>query len=214
MSPRLPAALAGPPCVSSFPLPSLEQTAGRAGLPGAPREDTERPKVPGCRGASGTEGIQGTAEGLGQRRRQRPSWRQRGRLTQGVGLGVAAQVGQVVSPLGPSRGGWRRSQGLILSAGQAWAARTAGTAWAAWAGRAARAARAGWGSAHGQRGQRAQRGWHGQGGQWGQRGDGKGAMAEQGSVCEMAAKAEQGTVGCEGSLCQEQNPSSARLPPL
>lgn len=193
MSPRLPPALAGPPCVSSLPLPSLERTAGRAGLPEPPREETEPPKVPLCRGASEREGIQGTAEGLGQRRRQRPSWRQRGRLTQGVGLGVAAQVGQVVSPLGPSRGGWRRSQGLILSAGQARAAGTAGTVRAAWAGRGARAARAA-------RMARAGRGREGCDGRPGEHRQSRAACGE------MAAKAEQGTVGCEGSCARSRNP--------
>lgn len=65
MSPRLPPALAGPPWVSSFPLPSLEQMAERAGLPEAPREETERPKVPLCRGASGSEGGPGERGGSG-----------------------------------------------------------------------------------------------------------------------------------------------------
>lgn len=134
------------------------------------------------------KGSRGSAEGLGQRRRETPSWRRRDRLSQGVGLGVAAQVGQVVSPLGQSRAGWRRSQGLILSAGRAGAARRASTLWARWARRGAlvsRAAMANWGSV-----------WcHGSKGRWGLHGH-----------CGVGWQ--------RGQLCQQQNLHSVRLPPL
>lgn len=58
----------------------------------------EGTKFPLWRGVSG---VRGSEQGSGESRQGRPGrWCRTGRLTQGVGLGVAAQVGQVVSPLG------------------------------------------------------------------------------------------------------------------
>lgn len=129
----LPPAPAGfPPSLRSRFPPSLRKASSGAGSWRPLREGMRRAKSPRRRGSE-----RGLGSWAGKRRRR--EWRRRSSaaragLTQGVGrVAAAAQVGQVKSPLGPSRGSrrrsWARSWGQ-RSAGQAGAAGPGAGPWA------------------------------------------------------------------------------------